>query len=330
MGKLLILGNGFDLDLGWATRYSQFAESPEWDAMFKNSYLGRILDEAKHRNTWLDLEMELYRYASNRIKQVRMVSDSFIANDRKTYDELCVQLSQYLKRVTSLPIKKDSVAAKILYSLLKEGKLDCIYSFNYSPLEKVIYELGASRYGTPIVHVHGTIADDTLILGIHDTEEVDRRYNFMIKSYNEYFCSNRLSVELSKADEIVFFGLSMGPVDNLYFEYLFHYLQNEDIDITSKRNIRIVTYDMNGHRNILDNINKMNGFNAANLYQRTNFGFIHTSKGLKDRNLIEYLSHIAPKVENRTVDQAPKDNNISVFKSLKDFISDSMNVEEDD
>ena len=30
MAKVFIIGNGFDLDLGWKTRYSDFASSKYW------------------------------------------------------------------------------------------------------------------------------------------------------------------------------------------------------------------------------------------------------------------------------------------------------------
>lgn len=35
-GKVLILGNGFDLDLGMKTRYSDFANSDIWKQSFQD------------------------------------------------------------------------------------------------------------------------------------------------------------------------------------------------------------------------------------------------------------------------------------------------------
>jgi hypothetical protein len=32
--KVLIIGNGFDLDLGLKTRYSDFAKSKEWNQLY--------------------------------------------------------------------------------------------------------------------------------------------------------------------------------------------------------------------------------------------------------------------------------------------------------
>lgn len=36
--KLLILGNGFDIDLGMKTKYSDFAKSHYWDDLMENVY----------------------------------------------------------------------------------------------------------------------------------------------------------------------------------------------------------------------------------------------------------------------------------------------------
>lgn len=35
--KILILGNGFDIDLGLKTRYSDFANSKIWEKLMENS-----------------------------------------------------------------------------------------------------------------------------------------------------------------------------------------------------------------------------------------------------------------------------------------------------
>lgn len=40
-GKVLILGNGFDLDLGMKTRYSDFANSDIWEQSFQDDMQSR-------------------------------------------------------------------------------------------------------------------------------------------------------------------------------------------------------------------------------------------------------------------------------------------------
>lgn len=60
--KILILGNGFDIDLGMKTRYSDFAKSRYWDELMENVYgisqdLLGVLKEAKEKSDWFDIEI---------------------------------------------------------------------------------------------------------------------------------------------------------------------------------------------------------------------------------------------------------------------------------
>ena len=85
MGNVFIIGNGFDLDLGLPTKYSDFAKSEYWpiapkkmilnDNVQSNSGVFRInatvdapkleeaIETARSRETWFDLEKELLEYA---------------------------------------------------------------------------------------------------------------------------------------------------------------------------------------------------------------------------------------------------------------------------
>ena len=50
---LLILGNGFDLDLGFRTSYGTFMESQEFRNFQEATYLGKYLsDEQNKSKTW--------------------------------------------------------------------------------------------------------------------------------------------------------------------------------------------------------------------------------------------------------------------------------------
>ena len=54
--KLLILGNGFDIDLGLKTQYSNFANSDIWETLIGNTYnfdqdlLGALRDAKERRS----------------------------------------------------------------------------------------------------------------------------------------------------------------------------------------------------------------------------------------------------------------------------------------
>ena len=64
--NVLILGNGFDLDVNYKTRYSDFAKNVRlcWPFDDAKDGLGGYLQERAKTDTWLDLESALLDYAS--------------------------------------------------------------------------------------------------------------------------------------------------------------------------------------------------------------------------------------------------------------------------
>ena len=60
----LVIGNGFDLDLGMNTRYSDFAKSEYWpkDVSSSSHNLQQYLNERKDMDCWFDLEQCLLDY----------------------------------------------------------------------------------------------------------------------------------------------------------------------------------------------------------------------------------------------------------------------------
>lgn len=61
--RLLIIGNGFDLDLGRKTRYSDFAKSEFWPKDL-DSDLYEHLNQKSKIERWFDLEGELANYVA--------------------------------------------------------------------------------------------------------------------------------------------------------------------------------------------------------------------------------------------------------------------------
>ena len=51
--NILIIGNGFDLDLGLKTKYSDFAKSDFWPkAAVERSFLCQYLNQKKDKDEW--------------------------------------------------------------------------------------------------------------------------------------------------------------------------------------------------------------------------------------------------------------------------------------
>ena len=75
---VLILGNGFDLDLGLKTSYKSFYESKLCPKDYPSpliAYLNRSFDGNLGFVKWYDLENELFNYYNSRFKGVDIISD---------------------------------------------------------------------------------------------------------------------------------------------------------------------------------------------------------------------------------------------------------------
>lgn len=99
--RLLIIGNGFDIDLGLKTRYSDFSKSKIWEKLvgttfnYDSDLLG-ALREAKETEAWFDIEKTMNDYV-RALKLDYLVSD-LIDKDKSNFIKVSESLSQYLKR----------------------------------------------------------------------------------------------------------------------------------------------------------------------------------------------------------------------------------------
>lgn len=267
--RLLILGNGFDLCLGRDTRYSDFAKSRFWPENLK-SELFSYLEEKANLERWFDLESELARY----IQTVRKESSAYVTTrpgraklDENDFKEIVESLIAYLKNVERKDVNYDSIAAKVFRLACWDSAFSKIYSFNYTDLDKLSKKLKLA--GVPIVeYVHGCLSDDSAILGINDTEDtLGGLYDFMRKSFNSHYSSHPVSYDLKTADEVVFFGHSLGDNDYHYFQSFFRHQCDENLSADERRTITIFTKDENGRMNIMRTLHKMNDGKTSLLFQ---------------------------------------------------------------
>ena len=134
--SLLILGNGFDKDLGMKTAYRDFAESTFWPfTNLSNKDQGSLacfLNERKEDvNTWFDLEELLAEFAQNINKTIEQAEKDFQDLDKviKSLKEyLQAQEDEFCKKMdTSMHAKRDTPARNVLQRFLKNKEIHCIY-----------------------------------------------------------------------------------------------------------------------------------------------------------------------------------------------------------
>ena len=290
MGEnLLILGNGFDLDLGLHTRYSEFWESDRWDEVkgeCPEPYLINSLEKYRVTHNWFDLESGLLEGAKNLKGRIRRTSD--VSEYYDSFQILIQELRAYIKQQQeSFTPTKNSVAERLLKVIDSRQVFKCIYTFNYTDIAKMSQRFHVSEL--PLVqYVHGSLApNEQIILGIEmeDFSSIPPQLTFLIKSNSPYSRYTNLMRDLNLADHVVFFGHSINGMDFPYFKDYFLQLVEMRIPQEEKRHITIITYDERSAMQIKDNF-RANGIDVRSLFNKVALEFIMT-KGVYEKNPLE-------------------------------------------
>ena len=282
-GKVFIIGNGFDLDLGMNTRYSDFAKSKIWDNAFhddlnvydKSTLIG-FLSAEKEKQEWFDIEQSLLDYALQK-KSENFISEIVIKEDKAAYHKLSQALSIYLQKEQDAYKPKKCMASQVLEAIIENGYFRSIYTFNYTSLAKLANVNGKSLGKSKVMHVHGDLANNDIILGIMADADVHvpDSYSFLYKDNSLYYHSNNMANDLEEADELVFFGHSINGMDFDYFKEFFSKQAGMKGEFKKKR-ITIFTYDENSDTSIRNSMRKI-GINPHHLFNKNDLSFIHTA-----------------------------------------------------
>lgn len=226
---IIILGNGFDLDLGLNTSYADFAKSEFWQNLMDDNLhskeIGRLLGFLKSKydvEKWIDIEAALLEYA---LEKTESNDFGYAEEDKMDYISLCKSLKHYLRDQQNNFIPSNtSVARGMLYYLPKLSNASRLYSFNYTQLDVLSQKLDM-RLGYDAVHIHGSLMDEgNLILGIDTPKHIDERYSFLYKTQNRQYRHTDILKDLKDKEEYVFFGHSLNGMDYSYFSSLFNHL----------------------------------------------------------------------------------------------------------
>ena len=281
--RVLVIGNGFDLDLGWNTRFSDFTKSKYWPQAL--SPILRYLRQGLNQDTWFDVEVQLGEYASERTPKSRQI----ICNDILGFNLLVEGFTKYLLDEVSKPIKSDSVAAEVFSEILRNQNFTSIYSFNYTDLYYIAERLDIkSKF--QYVHMHGSLKDN-IIIGAPEFKQLHKGYEFLYKTFNANYRSTELIYDLREAKEVVFFGHSLGTTDYHYFQSFFKEQCNDQLKRSDAKKITIFTYDDNSRISIMSQLRAMNENKTNLLFHLNDFSVIMTSAN-KRESLDEYITHL--------------------------------------
>lgn len=284
MKGIIILGNGFDLDLGLETNYSDFAKSRFWtELMEANSHSldpGRLLGFLRQKyyvEKWIDIEKSLLEFA---LKKTKHKDVSLAKDDKEDFVLLCRALKEFLlEQQSTFNPGINSVAEIILQSFPRLTSASALYTFNYTRLNVLANKMGIGM-GKDAVHIHGSLKDDgELILGIDTREQIIEEYAFLFKTQNRQYRHTDILKDLQNRDEYIFFGHSLNGMDYSYFSLLFTRLT---VSHQTTPRLTIITKNED-EENRFKNFLRRSNVSLQELYSNSNPTFILTDEVYKQR-----------------------------------------------
>lgn len=271
--KTIIIGNGFDLNLGLPTSYSHFINSEYFTRLISTNKLCRYLTDTYERCNWVDIEVSLKEYAEEMNNPKTFFSD---------YTALKKALTRYLETIT-YSIDKNSVAYKFIgdccyecFRLTDKNHIT-ILNFNYTKsVNKVIdhiYKVGNyANYISDIPFeywaVHGSVMNNHIVLGVEDSADIPSSCNFIKKSYDSEYTS--FKTKIMRCDELIVFGHSLGETDDTVFRPFFQKQLQSDAE---PKKVVIYYKGDNGYRDLLHRVDELTGYHISRFREKNRLRF---------------------------------------------------------
>ena len=260
MDLVFLLGNGFDINIGMETWYSNFyayylnqASSSNMIKTFKNNIRENIED-------WADLELKLGEYLellqedeailiyNDLIKNLQIYIQS--EEEKYSYDidsnlirKDLISPENYLRYVDSQFIKsnwkKDNENWRVrIISFNYTRSLENLIAFNN---ERIVIETvnGHQRYIDAVEHIHG-FTNDRMVLGVNDSKQIKnqnlRDCKRIIRRFVKPECnktyglthSDKCANWINSAQIICLYGLSLGETDKIWWDRIAKQLNNRN------------------------------------------------------------------------------------------------------
>ena len=265
MNITFLIGNGFDINLGLNTRYTDFY--PTYLSKGHDDILSRAI--ADNYDKWADLEVALGKVLKDvSPDQVDEFLDSkgqlegnlakYLRHEEGRLDLSSDNLpSEFQKNVAGFSKEftakeqadfrkwQSSVSTSIIYRFISynyTNSLDGIVAKGKTVQSFDTHVSGSTRYtdsvGT-VHHIHGTL-DGDLILGVNDASQINnpvlqtdsRLVDYIVKAeVNEALGEQRMETAkriIDESDYIGVYGMSIGDTDLMWWQYLLAWMQKKD------------------------------------------------------------------------------------------------------
>lgn len=258
MGVTFLIGNGFDLNLGLKTRYTDMYDSYV-KSKSKSGVIARFKrdlqnEEHNHYENWSDFEMGMAKYAFTFsaeedfimcIRDFKAYMVEWLKNEEKPFlENIWLALNVEEEILNSIGMFHYGLTPNNRYlieeSMLKNKICNCDFiSFNYTRvLDAFLSEVSGKqevndisfRISEDVVHIHGDLYND-VVLGVDNRNQINTKFNitqktkmaFVKPEFNQNFDYRRVdkAIELINKNGVVCtFGLSLGESDRMWLDIL--------------------------------------------------------------------------------------------------------------
>jgi len=279
---ILVIGNGFDLDMGLKSSWIHFMESKEFTLILKTNRLAIYLKKQQRLKNWIDIEAELKIYSK------RGTIDKL--DFHSEYFELLETLNKFLKTLSYQTANESSISFQLLQKFFSNdgiGESTLIIDFNYTDTIKIC----ADQIGVIInenrasnchyIRVHGSLDQNNIVVGVEDGADINDEHSFIRKSYHDACNPNDFGLLLKQSQNIVFFGHSLGTADYHYFNEFFQSVLDEqeskNMFRNQKRNLTFIHKDEVSKIDLFTNLNALTKGNMKELKNINVFNQYQTS-----------------------------------------------------
>ena len=177
----IVIGNGFDINLGLPTSYADFVKSTHFDDMVKRgNELAKHLKSKFELQNWIDIENELKSYS------LKKSDGSFKFN----YELLTFALINYLEKLDYSLMKRTSAAYRLIESISESCDRFNILDFNYTKSIEILLRnnfVDEDTIRNSLIKVHGEAAKNDIIFGVEDSAPIKPEHVFLRKAYPRHY-----------------------------------------------------------------------------------------------------------------------------------------------
>ncbi len=267
----IVIGNGFDINLGLPTSYTDFVKSTHFDDMVKRgNELAKYLKSKFELQNWIDIENELKTYSLER-------SD---ASFKFNYELLIFALINYLEKLDYSLMKRTSVAYRLIESISESCNSFNILDFNYTKSTEILLRnnyVDDEIIKSSLIKVHGEAAQNDIIFGVEDKAEIKPEHVFLRKAYPRHYKALNFSSLFKQTNRFIFFGHSLGETDHTYFQALFRdSCQDGSVYTQNKFNktFEFIYYKEDGYHKLMQQIDVLTYHSLTEFKQFNDVKFV--------------------------------------------------------